>query len=73
MKMHLCGWQSARCLPLFEQLVCPGPVPDGVDFFFFLFLACLPLLILVMSRLLPHSRPTPARRLSLREDGQDAT
>lgn len=20
-------------MPLFEQLVCPGPVPDGVDFF----------------------------------------
>lgn len=24
-------WQSAHCLPVFEQLVCPGPVPDAVD------------------------------------------
>lgn len=31
--MQLCGWQSAHCLPVFEQLACPGPVPDTVLFF----------------------------------------
>lgn len=41
-KMQLCGWQSAHCLPVFEQLVCPGPVPDAADFFFCL-LVCLSL------------------------------
>lgn len=42
MKIQLCGWQSAHCLSVFEQLACPGPVPDAVRFFFFFF-ACLSL------------------------------
>lgn len=31
MKMQLCGCQSQS---VFEQLACPGPVPDGLLFFF---------------------------------------
>lgn len=72
MKMQLCGWQSAHCLPVFEQLACPGPVPDAVLFLSFFFLrppACLPLFTLVMSRLLPLSRLQ--HRNPRREEGQE--
>lgn len=43
-------WLAERthCLPVFEQLACPGPVPDAglfgfFSFLFFFFFACLSL------------------------------
>ncbi len=61
MKMQLCGLQSARCLPVFEQLACPGPVPDAVLFLFkFFLLACLPVSLYTSDEQVVAFERTPA-------------
>lgn len=60
MKMQLCGWQSAHCLPVFEQLACPGPVPDAVLFFFFFFFP--PASLYTSDEQVVASEQTPAQK-----------
>ena len=57
--MQLCDWQSARDLPLFEQLVCPGPVPYNREYFYIVFSSFY--LSVCLDKLDTASEQTPAQ------------
>lgn len=62
MKMQLCGWQSAHCLPVFEQLACPGPVPDAVLFIYLFIYFFLPASLYTSDEQVVASEQIPAQK-----------